>query len=163
MPKTPIPLKSGDLLLFDRPGWANWLIKIKTWSRVSHCEVVWTDASTLASRNGIGVGCYQLDLAGLCYILRPVPPLDLAAGYRWFETRANGADYDWLGLLSFVVAKWQRKLSRNAAMFCSEFATGFYRACGFDPFGPLVETAAVAPGSYLYSNDLTVAWRKAGY
>jgi hypothetical protein len=144
----PKHLQPGDVLLFARQGFYNRLIQIKTWSRVSHCEVVvfgGDNPMTVASRNGVGVGYYKLDPSGLCCVLRPTAPFDAAAAWEWFSKEAVGQGYDWIGLLAFFSAKWQGK--ENGRMFCSEFCARYLRAGGVDPFGG-ADADAIAPSDF---------------
>lgn len=144
---------SGDVLLYARSGVYSRLIQIKTWSRVSHCEVVaeyGSHPSVVASRNGVGVGEYALDLNGLYAVVRPVVPFDVHAALQWFDT-VNGQGYDWLGLLAFFSA--QRQGRENGKMFCSEFSTRFLRAGGVDPFNG-ADADAIAPADFLKNSML---------
>ena len=139
----------GDCLLYSRHGVYNWLIQVKTWSRVSHVEVVaYVKAGipiTAASRNGKGVNLYQYDPSGLYCVLRPLKSFDSRAANAWFKT-VQGQGYDWVGLLAFMSAKFQGK--ENGKMFCSEFATRYLRQGGIDPFNG-ADADAIAPSDFL--------------
>jgi hypothetical protein len=153
IPPSAVAFQPGDVLLFSRQGFYNRLIQIKTWSRVSHCEVIAMGGPLLAhpmavaSRNGQGVGYYALDLTGLYCVLRPTVPFDAKAAWEWFLT-VNGQGYDWLGLLAFTSAKLQGR--ENGKMFCSEFSTRYLRAGGVDPFNGY-DADGIAPSEYLKS------------
>jgi hypothetical protein len=143
-------LLPGDVLLFNRDGFYNRIIRIKTWSRVSHVEVVASGGPspmTVASRNGQGVGYYKLDSHGLYCVLRPRSDLvfNQSDAWKWFLT-VNGQGYDWLGLLAFASAKFQGK--ENGKMFCSELACRYLRAGGIDPFRG-ADADAIAPSDFL--------------
>src|SRR5690349_1770432 len=101
-------LQPGDVLLFDRGGVFGTLIKWKRGEKYSHVEIYNGGDKTFASRNGIGVGYYDLDLDGLAAIYRSRPGVELRLeqGREWFKT-VDGQGYDWLGLLSFTWAKFQ--------------------------------------------------------
>jgi hypothetical protein len=149
----------GDVLMFARDGFYNRLIRIKTWSRVSHCEVVSLGGAygaaplVVASRNSQGVGQYQLDAHGLYCTLRPTSQrFDVEMAMDWFWRNANGQDYDWIGLLAFTSAKFQGK--DNGRMFCSEFATRFLRAGGLDPFNG-ADADAIAPSDFLKNSTFS--------
>jgi hypothetical protein len=151
-----IPVRPGDVVLFSRQGFYNRLIQAKTWSRVSHVEVVAQPGTpgtrtalpmTVASRNGRGVGYYPFDDEGLHCVLRPVALFDQDAAWRWFLT-VNGQGYDWVGLVAFLSAKWQGK--ENGRQFCSEFATRYLRAGGIDPFNGY-DADGISPGEFLKS------------
>ena len=58
-PVVPIALRSGDCLLYRATGLFGWLISIKTWSVVSHCEGYVGNGKAVASRDGVGVGLYD--------------------------------------------------------------------------------------------------------
>lgn len=147
-------LQAGDVLLFARTGFFNRIIRIKTWSVVSHVEVVMTPGTTgeipkvCASRNGVGVGYYDIDTHGLHGILRPKQPFDRDAAWRWYRT-VHGQKYDWLGLLVFTTAVAAGR--DNGRMFCSEFATRLLRAGGVEPFTRQTDADSVAPGEFLKS------------
>lgn len=146
----------GDCLLYRGTGFYSWLIAIKTWHDVSHVEVfVGRDKtgalSSVASRNGIGVGQYPLRLDGLIAVLRPTAPFNLADAMKAFHAKYEGQKYDWLGLLRFA---WRSKVVPDCddnRQFCSEFATRFYRAGGLDPFNN-EDADAIAPATFLLSD-----------
>lgn len=140
-------LRAGDVLLFNRQGLYNKIIMWKTWSQVSHVEVAIDQFSSLASRNGVGVGRYSYDFNGLHSVLRPKAFFNYEAAMKWFET-VNGQGYDWLGLLAFISAKYQGR--DNGKMFCSEFATRLLRAGGIDPFNGY-DADGIAPSEFLKS------------
>lgn len=146
-------LRPGDHLLYRSSGGVvSWVISVKTWSEVVHCEVYLAPGETLAARGPQdgkgGVQRYPLRLDHLAYVLRPRKPLDLAAGLTWF-TRVEGQGYDTVGLLKFfrITAGSQTK------QFCSEFLTRFDRHCGFHPFSPCIDADAIAPGDFLKSDE----------
>lgn len=139
-------LKPGDLLLYGASGWVGWVIAVKTWHKVSHCEVYVGNGQSVASRDGIGVGRYPLRTEGLLYVLRPTQPLDQASALAWFQT-VDGQRYDWLGLFRFFTLGKQS----TDKQFCSEFATRFYRHGGLEPFTPLEDADLIAPATFLLS------------
>lgn len=151
----PADLHEGDCLLYKTTGLFGWIIGIKTWSLIGHCETYIGDGHSVASRDGLGVGRYPLRTEDLIYVLRPTGPVDLDAAQAWFLTSAVGQKYDWLGLLRFA---WRSKVVPNVMdnrMFCSEFLTRFYRAGGLDPFNA-ADADAIAPMQFLLSNSFTV-------
>ena len=125
----PIPLERlqpGDVLLYRGGGLFSQLIRIKTWSRFSHVEIYDGDGWSWASRNGIGVNRYpvRVDDLDTALRLRPWIPFDMVAARAWALT-VQGQGYDWVGLLSFIIAKWQGR--ENQKQFCSEFAARMFR------------------------------------
>lgn len=145
----PDDLQPGDCLLYKAKGIFGWLISIKTWHAVSHCEVYVGSGLSVASRDGIGVNRYPVRLEGLITVLRPKEPFQIAQAMRWFWG-VQGQKYDWLGLLRFA---WRSKVvpdNLDNRMFCSEFATRFYRAGGLDPFNG-GDADAIAPFQFRLS------------
>lgn len=149
-----VGLQKGDILLYAGKGFAARVIQMKTWSRISHCEIYVGDNTSFASRDGIGVGAYPLRTEGLAAVMRPREPLDLVAGSLWFQT-VNGQKYDWLGLLAFASAKFQGR--DNNRMFCSEFLARFIRRCGLNIFNGY-DADGIAPGEFLKSDLLERVW-----
>lgn len=156
-------LLPGDILLYDRDGIFNKLIKWKRGEKYSHVEVFVGGTSTVASRNGVGVGKYELKLDGLAAIYRTSVPLALDKGLAWFNsTDANGKKlvdgqgYDWVGLLSFTFAKFQGR--ENHKMFCSEFVMRFMRACDVELFATDTDADAISPGLIPYSPRVFPVW-----
>jgi len=148
-------LQPGDTILYFSKDLVDWIIALKTWTKVAHIEIYRGDQSSYASRNGIGVNIYPLRLDGVAAVVRPKLPLDWQAANLWFETHARGQSYDWLGLLCFTLA---RRRGEKGKMFCSEFATRFYRAARFDPFNPRWPADRVPPSFFLVSDAFEVIW-----
>lgn len=140
-------MRDGDVLLYSGSGLFSKLIKFKTWSRISHCEVYDGHGWSVASRDRIGVGRYPVRFDDLVAVLRPLDVFDVRTARRWFVT-VDGQGYDWMGLLAFMSAKYQGR--DNARMFCSEFATRYLRAGGCDPFNGY-DADGIAPGEFLKS------------
>ena len=167
-PVTPLPLLPGDCLLYAPPPWSwtpwkvgGWLvgkaIAIKTWNAVTHCEAYSGQGTSVASRDGIGVGTYPLRLKGLVTILRPTEPFDLTKAHAWFAT-VDGQGYDWTGLLRFVM--WGGRSTRDdqpSKQFCSEFLTRWYRRGGLPLFGS-ADADMIAPAQMLMNDILTPLW-----
>ena len=132
---TPRPaLQLGDCLLYGPVGWTGWIISLKTWHAVAHCETYIGAGCSVASRDGLGVDTYPVREAQLIHVLRPAAIFNVSAALRWHEAVAKGQGYDWLGLLRFA---WRAKVVPDALdnrQFCSEYTTRFYRAGGLDPF-----------------------------
>lgn len=149
-------LRIGDVLLYGGNGLFSRLIQIKTWSRYSHVEIYDGNGLSVASRDGIGVGRYQVRLDGLRVILRPLAKFDPTPARLWFST-VDGQPYDWFGLLSFMSAKRQGR--NNWKQFCSEFAVRYLRAGGVEPFTKTTDADSIAPGEFMKSGALIVVWK----
>lgn len=142
-------LQPGDCLLYKPHTAFGWAIAVKTWNKVSHVEVYAGDGMSYASRDGQGVNAYYVNQDNLAYVLRPYPGLgfDMSSGRDWFST-VQGQSYDWKGILCFTLAVKQGAPDR---MFCSEFATQFYRASRLEPFQVEYLADHVAPFEFLTS------------
>jgi hypothetical protein len=151
----PAMLQPGDAILYFRHDFFDWIIALKTWTKVAHVEIYRGEQTSYASRNGIGVNAYPLRLDGVAAVMRPKQPLDLTAAGHWFEAHARGQPYDWMALLCFTLA---RRRGEKSKMFCSEFATRFYRAAGLAPFNPRWPADRVPPSFFLVSPAFEVIW-----
>ena len=140
-------LKPGDVLLYRPDSVWGWLIAVKTWHPISHCEAYVGHGMSVASRDGIGVGIYPTRFAQLTRILRPAPPINLEAAMTWFNAVSNQG-YDWLGLFRFLT--W-RDHHPHDKQFCSAFLTRWLRHGGVVPFAPEEDADAIAPCSFLLS------------
>lgn len=153
-------MRPGDVLLYSGSGFFSRIIKIKTFSHISHCEVYDGHGMSVASRDGVGVGRYPVRFRDLVYVLRPGSPFDVLKARRWFKT-VDGQGYDWIGLLAFVSAKYQGRSNRR--MFCSEFSTRYLRSGGFEPFGVQhgkpYDADGIAPGEHLKSTAFVEFYR----
>lgn len=150
----PALLKVGDCLLYRPESLMGWLIALKTWHRVSHVEIYSGALESVASRDGEGVNEYEFRWNGLTRVMRPRAAFAFGAAMQWFAT-VVGQDYDWKGLLCFYLAVRQGAKDR---MFCSEFATRFYRAGGLEPFQPDTDADHVAPGQYADNPAFETIW-----
>ena len=163
VPFNPAALKEGDCLLYKPSGVFGWIISIKTWHAIGHCEgFLGTDLIgrrwSVASRDGPGVNTYELRTKGLALVLRPIQPFDQAAALEWFRQKALGQKYDWLGLIRFA---WRAKVVPDRVdnkQFCSEFLARWYRAGGLDCFNG-TDADAVAPFMFELSPYLQTVWR----
>jgi len=119
-------MKPGDVLLYSGTGMFSRLIRLKTWSRYSHCEVFDGNGVTFASRDGVGVNFYPVrpDPPALVLRLREGVPFELLAARAWARS-VQGQGYDWIGLLSFTSAKLQGR--NNNKQFCSEALARYFR------------------------------------
>lgn len=154
-PFDPAILQPGDAVLYFRHSFFDWIIALKTWTKVAHVEIYRGGQRSYASRNGTGVDVYPLRLDGVAAIVRPKQPLDWLSADIWFEANARGQPYDWRGLLCFLLA---RRRGERSKMFCSEFATRFYHAAGFTPFNPRWPADRVPPSFFLVSPTFETIW-----
>jgi len=146
----PLSLQRGDCLLYAPKGFFGWVISLKTWHAVAHCECYVGTGLSVASRDGIGVGQFDWRRDGLKYVLRPNQPIDLFAALARFDSEWRGQGYDFMGLLRFG---WREPVSLfrfQNKQFCSEFLCRFYRAGGIDPFNG-EDADSIAPFQYLLS------------
>lgn len=151
-------LKPGDCLLYGRTpirvsvlGWFFGLvINIKTWSAYSHVEIYAGNGMSFASRDGVGVGLYPFRPEQLLRRRRPKVGYCHEKAVAWFSS-VEGQRYDWKGLLCFTLAVAQGARDR---MFCSEFATRFYRAGDLAVFSPETDADKVAPAQFAQTTEL---------
>jgi hypothetical protein len=159
-------LLPGDCLLYE-PAKFNclhptaWLfgniIAVKTWTRLCHVEIFAGLGTSVASRDGQGVGAYELRMQGLACVRRPpANQLDINAAFHWFNG-VEGQKYDWKGLLCFTLAVHQGAPDR---MFCSEFALRWYRAAGFEVLNPEADADHTAPSELWQAGTLATIWKK---
>lgn len=138
-------LLPGDCLLYKPKGFFGWVIAVKTYHMIGHCETYIGNGRSVASRDGVGVGEYPLRLDGLVLVLRPnIPPFNITKAIAWYEKKAKGQKYDWKGLLRFVSRKPYSGIVSEDESFCSEFLTRFYRM-GDLPVFYLLDADAIAP------------------
>lgn len=152
-----LDLKPGDLLLYDRPGFFGTAVKFKTWSDVSHIEIVIDITKSISARQE-GVNEFPIDLHGLRYVLRPKVNINLRDGLMWFYTEAKGQPYDYVGLLSFYVAKLRG--NENKAQFCSEVCARLLKKCNVHLLHPTKDADTWAPSNFLDSPLVDFAWWK---
>lgn len=127
-------IKPGDVLLYKGTGLVSSIIRTKTWSDWSHCEIYEGHGCSLAARDGLRCDRWDVRTNDLDKVLRLTPylpgtkipmPFDMATAVEWFESTAKGQPYDFLGLMSFMTARWQGR--ENGKLFCSEFAARWFR------------------------------------
>ena len=148
-------LLPGDCLLYRPKGFFGWLIAVKTWARIAHCEMYFGRGWSVASRDGEGVNYYPVREDRLAAVLRPKKFFDMPAAMKWFRATAWHQKYDWLGLLCFTLAKSQSNLNK---MWCSEFLTRCYRQGGFHPFAPWWDADRIAPAQFIQSSEFDMVW-----
>lgn len=164
-PLNPLRLTPGDTMLYySKDSLVDRIIAIKTWTYVSHIEIYvgyfehegqlghWS----VASRNGIGVGLYKTRWDDLVCVREPRPDGNLNAAMRWFWTKANGQGYDWKGLLCFSLAV---KQGSHDKMFCSEFATRWYRFFERPQFDNDWDADRTPPMFYLTGRQMRTKWQ----
>lgn len=141
-------VEPGDILLYRSEGFIPWLIRVKTWSDISHVETyIGADQSFSARNEGVGIFPFRLD--GLKFVLRPKLKYDPFTAGLW-RKKVVGQKYDWLGFLVFYLAAKQGARDR---MFCSEACTRDARAGGIEPFQSDYDADRVAPVHFLTSSS----------
>jgi len=150
-------VQPADALLYSGSGLIGWVIRIKTFSPVNHIEVYVADGQAVSAR-AQGSGLFEVATDDLYEIWRPMvkTPINLTAAMAWFMEKANGQRYDLWGLLRF----FQLGKPSLDKQFCSELATRWYRAGGFQPFSEQIDADKVAPGTFRYSPHLRRVWAK---
>jgi hypothetical protein len=136
----------GDVLLYRGRGLFSFIIRLKTWSDVSHCETYMGSGRSAASRDGLGVDTYPFRWTGIHLNM----PAGRRAHYGWI-----GQSYDWLGLLIFFLAAKQGHLDK---MFCSEHTARLANAFGYKPFGTM-DCDRISPSMFLASPVYDIIWR----
>lgn len=142
----------GDVLLYKGKGLFSLLIRLKTGGHYSHVELYVGNGTAWASRNGLGVNAYPLDLTDVIAVLRPKQKLNWSKAIQWFDQVAKGQGYDWLGLLNFYVAKWQGR--ENNKMFCSEFLVRVFREFDYPLFPETVDADGISPSDLPLSDKV---------
>ena len=146
--KLPDDLLPGDVLLYSHTSLMSWLIRIKTWSQISHVEVYWGAGKAAASRDGHGVNIYPFD-ATVAVVLRPKVAFNKEQADAWLQGEI-GKPYGWLDLLRFITIK----VPDEHGYICSQFADLLERAGGVLAFSYKFDAGAVAPGEFLESAAL---------
>lgn len=136
-------LLPGDCLLYKPTGLFGALIRLKTWHAISHVEIYAGQGKSWASRDGLGVDLYPYREEQFAAALRPAQgSFNYQQAEAWAQTKV-GTPYGWAQLLLFIGLP-----IHGSGLFCSEFATQFYRAGGLDPFAG-EDAQAVAPFEFL--------------
>lgn len=153
-------LKPGDVLLYARKGFFNWVIRHATNAPITHTEVYVGDHKTAASRNGVGVDFYDYDPSGLAVVLRPRRKFCLWKALE-YQRGVLKQGYDWTGLWrAFVQNQWGRN---NTKQWCSENSTNVQRSGCVEPFTTDVPADMVDPGDFLKSASYTRVWTATGF
>lgn len=141
-------LLPADILLFARPGPFQDAQQIKFGWPVSHVEGYIGNGHTVASRDGIGVSCYTVDLEGIYSVLRPCCKFNLVAAMEDFTKNHNRRPYGFKSLAEFA------NLDLNDdGEFCSELICNWLRAGGMRPFSSRVSARVIAPAHYIFISD----------
>lgn len=174
-------LEPGDLLVYGPKGWLDLFnqvtIRRTAWGYGCHVEIYhgpvvdkecldhhhgdgWFSTSmrfaysSLASRNGLGIHTYPFRREQLIAVRRPINPINYNKARLWYH-KVEGQKYDWLGLLCFTYAVRSGSKDR---MFCSEFATRFYRHGGVSPVQDWMDADTVSPNDLLKSMSFRTIW-----
>jgi hypothetical protein len=159
-----IDIHPGDVLLYSGKSLFAWAIRIKTFSPISHVEVVGTDGwfgpRTYASRPPTGVDSYTPAEQDLYAILRPMVPLTALEKtvMRRVHEAFVGFDYDWLGLLGFFLPVIGR--DDHTRVFCSEHIARLFKLSGRPLFGVAYPSDKVSPGMFLACPLLETVWQE---
>jgi hypothetical protein len=148
-------ISPGDILLYSRSDWASWVVRVKTGSKVTHCEMAWIHDTTLASRPKDGVDTFALETHGLYRILRSKKALNLNKVHE-FHLECRGQFYDWVGLLRFFAVGGD---SDPETQFCSEYLMRLARVGGVDWLARDFDPDLVYPGMLEASPELYEVWR----
>jgi hypothetical protein len=162
-------LQPGDHILYRPSSFTGLIIAVKTWSWVSHIEVVVSvnPYTSIAARSPWDGNVNQFALRNdkyVAYVLRPEPDagqrLDINKGMEWFNREAKGDKYDLGGLFGFYIpgTTKPRKDQNYHSEFCSMLAVLFDQACGFLPFNPNYPAKKVSPAQFLQSPEFTQAY-----
>jgi len=149
-------LRPGDTMLYFTRDVFDYVIAVKTWTKIGHVEIYTGGGMSVASRNGVGVNAYAVRWDGLCCVRRPKIVPDLEFANSWFNNYARGQKYDWLGLLCFMLAVRQGSRDRQ---FCSEFWTRWCRKAGIIPLNPDWDADRVPPAFCLVSPAFDTVWQ----
>jgi hypothetical protein len=140
-------------MLFAGSSLFSFVIKVKTFSPVSHVEVALNPNYALACRDGLGTDLYPLRLRGLYAVRRPTTPMDWGAAMAWFGT-VKGQPYSyWQAMRFFRLGK-----ENVTKTMCSPFATRLYRKGGFHPFAGKYDASLVSPGMFLSAVPFEDVW-----
>lgn len=156
-PGFPCDLKPGDVLVYSGSSWWSRLIRIKTWSRATHVEMVSANGrKAYGAREDSGVGTWDLRIEGLVAVLRydGLDMLDVVEFHLRCTRPRQG--YDFLGLLRFFT--WGAQSTDR--QFCSEYVTRLLRAGGVRPFAPGLDADLVPPSYFEASPVPRVVWTR---
>jgi hypothetical protein len=137
------PLQVGDILLYNTKwSFVDWAIRTRTWSDVAHIEISLGNGTSVASRNGIGVGKFLHRREGLVKIRRLVLPLDFGAAMNWFTT-VDKTNYGWTDLFRFYGINVSTK-----GIICSTFADLWLKSGGIQSFAEDYPPEIVSPRDF---------------
>lgn len=153
----PEELRAGDVLLYSPSSWIGWIICLKTWCTLSHCEIYYGQGKVIAARQqGVDIYDERIDRY-LRFVRRPVlvsKPFDVASAYKAVMPML-GKPYDIKALFDFYLP-WKRHYHANR--ICSSVVTVFLRAGGVEPFNPKVDADDIAPAQLWQTPELTTVW-----
>lgn len=150
----PESLVAGQVLLYSTPdSLVDWIIERQSMV-AAHVEIYEGNLKSLASRNGIGCGRYDLRMEGLIAVLTPLQ-VDMPAFSTWFET-VNGEAYDFFGLSGFLFGE-NRQVPEH--LFCSAFVSlGFLRSQKQPLFNKLWPSGLTSPSDFLKTPAIHWTW-----
>lgn len=139
-------LQAGDVPLYRATGFYGRAIWLKTWHRISHVECYIGGGKSVASRDGIGTGTYDVRLNDIYVVCRPCVPFDLKKALAKTAERGH-RPYGWYDLLDFFGFD-----VKNNGIVCSAYVTEFLRDGDLDPFNGEPQND-VAPFEFEISNS----------
>ena len=148
------PLQFGDVCLYSHKGFFDTLIRLKTWSRITHVEIYESEGFSLASRNNKGVNRYPFDPT-VFEVRRPKRmAFDRAAAWTWFKS-VQGYPYGFKVLLDFYGFPIPKTYT---GIICSQFADLFLQHCGCDCFPERYSAGKISPRDFDITPELTDLW-----
>lgn len=137
------PLQVGDILLYNTKwSFVDWAIRTRTWSDVAHIEISLGNGTSVACRNGIGVGKFLHRREGLVKVRCLASSFDLGAAMSWFNT-VDKTNYGWTDLFRFYGININTK-----GMICSTFADLFLLNGGIQCFAKDYPSEIVSPRDF---------------
>ena len=140
-------LQPGDVILYSNNRLISWLIKIKTWSPISHTATYIGNGMSAESK-WPRVDTYPTETKNVYAVLRPIVPFNFEAGLDWHVEEAIGQKYDLGGLFTSFFRPHGR--GNIGKMWCSEHTARMAKKMGYFPFGDF-DSEKVAPAYFLSS------------
>lgn len=139
----PQDLSVGDILLYASPNLVDDAIEWKTGDDVAHVEIYMGNATSWASRNGIGVNTYPFRSEGLVYVRQAVIAINIDQAVKWFENGVKGLPYGFGDLLEVMNIK-----NNLSGIDCSHFAAALLEVGGCPQFDPRYPKNKITPRDF---------------